>query len=197
MTGLQLHDRDLTANDYRIPLIRYFTPPSDQLSPMLPHTIKTKSPSDHTSPSNQTCYFSLVLQTHHHFSDETPCSSPTSATFSPGGPLSDPNNPLLALRQTAVEMASPQRGTLLQLQTSTAHPTRPRPVPLQDMFVTSDDSTDSTSSSDSGTIQTARCSRCHRTTSVDSSMPHKSGMLQYGLNQWYCTRCATIVGYGR
>ncbi|KAF2234378.1 hypothetical protein EV356DRAFT_501942 [Viridothelium virens] len=170
---------------------------------MLSHTvINSQSTPTENSTASQTCYFSLRVQTNSHFSDETPCSSPTSAEFSASGTLSDPNNPLLALRGNSLDMASPTRGSILQLQTAAAHPSRPRPQPLQDMLVTSDDSSDSSSSSSISSsstpaIQTVRCSRCHRTTSVDNSMPQKSGMLQYGVNQWYCTRCATIVGYGR
>lgn len=163
---------------------------------MFSHTIKSQSTPTEHSTSNQICYFSLAIQTGTHFSDETPCASPTSPT-STATPISDPSNPLLALRSTSLEMSSYTGANVLQLQTSAAHPQRPRPAPLQDMLVTSDDSTDSQSSIMTPPTQIARCSRCHRTVSIDSSMPHKSGMLQYGLNQWYCTRCATIVGYGR
>ena len=167
---------------------------------MLSQTIKPQSCPTEPSTPNLTCYFSLSLQTNSHFSDETPCSSPTSVTSPSISPLSDPNNPLLALRRPSLEMASPTGGSVLQLQTSAAHVSRPGPAPLQDMLVTSDDSNDSFSSSGSVSpplMQTVRCSRCHRTKSIDTSTPQKNGMLQYGINQWYCTRCATIVGYGR
>jgi hypothetical protein len=40
----------------------------------------------------------------------------------------------------------------------------------------------------------ARCSRCHRTPSIDITTG-KSNMVQYGLNQYYCSRCAGMVGY--
>ena len=163
---------------------------------MFAPTIKTQpTPVDSSTP-DQTCYFSLAIRTGSHFSDETPCTSPTSTT-STASPISDPQNPLLAFRPSSIEMTSPTGGNLLQLQTSAAHPQRPQPVPLQDMLVTSDDSSASESSDSTPPTQIARCSRCHRTTSIDSARPHKSGMLQYGLNQWYCTRCATIVGYRR
>ena len=81
---------------------------------------------------------------------------------------------------------------------------RPQPQPQQNVLdVTSDDSISSTSSSSSGrgsmhnifsSPEIARCSRCHRTPSIDIKTG-KSNMVQYGLNQYYCSRCATMVGF--
>lgn len=91
---------------------------------------------------------------------------------------------------------------LLQLQTSVAHPhttRRPQPQPIQTMphiDDTSDSSSDgSTSPMEPQTSQptAARCSRCHRT--LSSHMP--AGNVSFGLNSWYCSRCAEIVGYNR
>lgn len=70
------------------------------------------------------------------------------------------------------------------------------------LHVTSDDSTSSGSSMHStgsnrdifSTPDLARCSRCHRTPSIDVKTG-KSNMVQYGLNQYYCSRCAVMVGF--
>jgi len=82
--------------------------------------------------------------------------------------------------------------------------TRPQPQPHQNVLdVNSDDSLSSIPSSSSGrgsmhnifsSPEIARCSRCHRTPSIDIKTG-KSNMVQYGLNQYYCSRCATMVGF--
>lgn len=150
------------------------------------------------------CYFSIVpASPNSHFSAETPCCSPV---FSPGETPSDPSNPFLAYRQqhTPSVCSSPTMAasSLLQLQTAAAYghtSTRPQPRPVQNVLeVTSDDSTTSTSSSSSSSSHTsslelARCSRCQRTPSTDFRTG-KSNMVEYGLNLWYCTRCAAMVG---
>ncbi|KAF2765685.1 hypothetical protein EJ03DRAFT_199787 [Teratosphaeria nubilosa] len=151
----------------------------------------------------QACYFTITPPTHHHWSTETPCCSPAYQDQTPA----DPTNPLLASRElqqldTPPTPAMVAAANLMQLQTSAAHgpPTRPRPVPQQNVLhVTSDDSLPSDSSPSSyqsgmmSPPEMARCSRCHRTTSVDVKTG-KSNMVQYGLNLWYCNRCATMVG---
>jgi hypothetical protein len=150
------------------------------------------------------CYFSYVPPGYSHFSDETPCCSPT---FSPDelSPSADPRHPLLASRTTAQPTANTTRihtSSLMQAQTSAAHglTSRPRPHPVQNVLhVTSDEacsSDDSSSSIDFGIAsppELARCSRCQRTPSLDLKTG-KSNMVQYGLNLWYCTRCAAMVG---
>lgn len=82
---------------------------------------------------------------------------------------------------------------------------RPQPHPQQNVLhVTSDDSTSSASSSSStgsmydiySSPDLARCSRCHRTPSIDIKTG-KSNMVQYGLNLYYCSRCAAMVGFKR
>jgi len=98
---------------------------------------------------------------------------------------------------------------LLQLQTQAAHPraVRPQPRPLQDMFnihdnteINSDDSITSTTSDDATSsaalaLQQARCSRCQRGSSIDLTTGG-SNMVQWGVNSFYCNRCAKIVGFG-
>jgi len=81
---------------------------------------------------------------------------------------------------------------------------RPQPQPQQNRTeINSDGSISSTPSSNSGrgsmhnifsSPEIARCSRCHRTPSIDITTG-KSNMVQYGLNQYYCSRCAGMVGY--
>jgi len=161
------------------------------------------------------CYFTYNPPVYDHFSVETPSASPT-PIHSPGQPDCDPSHPLLSYRppQQATNMAS---SDLMRMQSAAAHhtsPIRPRPVPQQNMLqVTSDDSintssssnrSSSTSSSNSSSSsrtsldmfsapEIARCSRCQSTSSVDLKTG-KSNMVQYGLNLWYCSRCAGMVG---
>ena len=81
---------------------------------------------------------------------------------------------------------------------------RPQPQPQQSrMDINSDGSVSSTPTSTSGrgsmhnilsSPEIGRCSRCHRTPSIDITTG-KSNMVQYGLNQYYCSRCAGMVGY--
>ncbi|WPA96138.1 uncharacterized protein RHO25_000744 [Cercospora beticola] len=98
---------------------------------------------------------------------------------------------------------------LMSVQTTAAHaqsPTRPRPVPMQQnvLWTSSNDSSSSSDSSSSDSSSdstsqipvTARCSRCQRTPSVDIHTG-KSNMISYGLNLWYCNRCAALVGFKR
>lgn len=149
----------------------------------------------------QPCYFSIQPAAYSHFSTETPCYSPL---LSPIETPADPTNPYLAYRspQTFSAPLSPTLSTqsVLQMQTAAAHkhsPSRPRPYPVQNVLhVTSDDSSSSESSlSDSAksSLDVARCSRCQRTPSTDIRTG-KSNMVQYGLNLWYCNRCAAMVG---
>ncbi|KAK3075904.1 hypothetical protein LTR53_000333 [Teratosphaeriaceae sp. CCFEE 6253] len=99
--------------------------------------------------------------------------------------------------------------SVMQAQTSAAHghrrtPSRPSAHPIQNVLhVTSDDSASSDSDSSTGDespmfgmaspLELARCSRCQRMPSLDVRTG-KSNMVQYGLNLWYCNRCAGLVG---
>jgi hypothetical protein len=157
-----------------------------------------------SNPDYRICYFTIQTTAYSHFSDETPCCSPT---FSPGETPADPTNPLLAYRESQHLFSLPPSPrmppSLMQVQTSAAHgqtASRPRPVPQQNVLhVTSDDSMSSSSSSSSFSFgmmsppELARCSRCQRTPSLDIKTG-KSNMVPYGLNLWYCNRCAAMVG---
>ena len=158
------------------------------------------------STSRQTCYFITTPSTYDHLSTETPCYSPL---LNPTETSVDPTNPLLAYKepQTLTPPASPTTVTFsnfFQMQTAAAHghsTSRPRPSPVQNVLhVTSDDSSGSESSSSidsrQSSLDLARCSRCQRTPSVDARNG-KSNMIQYGLNLWYCNRCANMVGLNR
>jgi hypothetical protein len=156
---------------------------------------------DIPSTNSQICYFSIT-PAYTHYSTETPLYSPT---LSPGETICDPIHPLLAYREpnSSILPASPTpRHTFLQMQTAAAHPSRPRPAPIQNVLhVTSDDSTsseESVSSTDStkSSLDIARCSRCQRTPSIDIKTG-KSNMVQYGLNLWYCSRYIIIAGNRR
>jgi len=155
--------------------------------------------------STSDCYFTITPPAYTHWSDETPCCSPS---FSPSEQTpADPVNPLLALRSSSqtTHSRTSSMASLMQVQTSAAHsrtPSRPDATPLQNVLhVTSDDSANSSDSSDSDCSvfgmssppELARCSRCQRTPSLDVRTG-KSNMLQYGLNLWYCNRCAGVVG---
>ena len=156
--------------------------------------------------NRRTCYFNITPPTHSDLSTETPCYSPT---YNLAQTPADPSNPLLAYRDSQYSLcpSSPTATTffsLLQMQTAAAHSpksssSRPQPYPIQNVLhVTSDDSMasdDSSSSTDStnSSLDLARCSRCQRTPSIDARTG-KSNFFQYGLNLWYCSRCAGLVG---
>ncbi|TKA32443.1 hypothetical protein B0A50_01551 [Salinomyces thailandicus] len=152
------------------------------------------------------CYFTYRRRTSNHFSTETPCGSPT--LLSPDElSTADSQNPLLAYREPpALPTTSPHADStarFMQAQTTAAHArsaSRPQPHPVQNVLYTSDDaassSDDSTWSAGSdlaSPLEAARCSRCQRTPSLDVRTG-KSNMVSYGLNLWYCTRCAAMVG---
>jgi len=156
----------------------------------------------------RSCYFTYHPPSYNHFSTETPCASPLLSPHEPSSP--DPGNPLLAYREPqpfSCMSHIESNDHFMQVQTTAAHSKalhRPSPHPLQNMLYTSSessaDSDDSPPSSDSigsdltSPIETARCSRCQRTPSLDVRTG-KSNMVSYGLNFWYCTRCAAMVGF--
>lgn len=140
------------------------------------------------------------------FSIETPLALPD---WSSDETTPLPTDPLLAFRTSspASSPTTPPSSTprLLQMQTNASHGgRRPEPSPIQNVLhTTASDSpqrtADSPSSSHGGTrgssIEIARCSRCQRTPSIDAKSG-RNNMVEYGLNLWYCTRCAQMVGLG-
>lgn len=149
-------------------------------------------------------YFTILPPNYTHYSVETPCSSPT---FNPNDAHCYPEHPLLASPNSHTPLFEPSTlkmaANLMSLQTTAAHgrpQSRPRPYPMQNvLYVSSDDSSGSDCSSSSISFMApvaARCSRCQRTNSVDVKTG-KSNMVSYGLNLWYCGRCANLVGLSK
>lgn len=157
---------------------------------------------------HSTCYFSMLPIRTTFYNDETPYSTP----YSPSDAeiIADPFNPLLAYRSPPLSPSflsvKMDTSKFLQMQTQAAHPTniyRPSPKPIQNVLDVSPDSTSSYGSDSSANdspvsqspVDTARCSRCQRTASFDLTTRRTSNMVSYGLNLYYCTRCANIVGF--
>ena len=95
--------------------------------------------------------------------------------------------------------AMSSRPSILQLQTQAANGARPiqNPLPKANR---SDESISTVSSSGSSSpkssLDIVRCSRCQRSLSIDTSLPaNQSGAVRFGLNSYYCTRCANVVGF--
>jgi hypothetical protein len=141
-----------------------------------------------------------------HFSEETPLSSP-GFTASNDSTLSDPCNPLLAQRLTqspSLSTSPRMAANVLQLQTGAAYSSsgsgsassRPAVRPTQNLLGLDNSSDGSDTSIVDGRTSSeeyARCSRCQRTPSVDVRTGQWN-MISYGLNLWYCNRCAALVG---
>lgn len=57
-------------------------------------------------------------------------------------------------------------------------------------------SSSSGSSNPKLSIDIVRCSRCQRSLSIDPTIPASSAnVVQFGLNSYYCSRCANMVGF--
>jgi len=56
-------------------------------------------------------------------------------------------------------------------------------------------SSESTGSSLSFDI--VRCSRCQRSLSIENASSPAPGVVQFGMNSYYCSRCASMVGFNR
>lgn len=54
----------------------------------------------------------------------------------------------------------------------------------------------SSSDSQSSTfLDIVRCSRCQRSLSINDSSTPAAGVVQFGMNSYYCSRCASMVGF--
>lgn len=174
--------------------------------------MQSSSVTPEASTSNAVCYFSFIPSSRphtsdyaSHFSQETPSPGLYSDDLSVRTP-SEPSNPLLAARLPPVNLtgAAMDASKVLQLQTAAAYSyqNRPQPQPVQDVLdlspISSRSGSDTPSASssrtsvsgDSPTVQFIRCSRCHRTDTAGSK-----NMIGYGINSYYCVRCADLVGY--
>lgn len=162
---------------------------------------------------SQTCYFSYQPPSYNtaafspsssHFSVETPSWSPSQPAYSTDA-VSDPSHPLLARRYLSDCNKPPvDNSKLLQLQTAAAHApssshSKPRAMatrPSHSTSISSNSSSSSSSPSYASHSAPIRCSRCHRESTFGSFNP-TAGMVSYGANLYYCTRCADLVGYRR
>ncbi|KAK7538766.1 uncharacterized protein J3D65DRAFT_667413 [Phyllosticta citribraziliensis] len=186
--------------------------PSSSVTPQLCYFSYVPSSRSHSLSSTSPDYSS-------HYSSETPSPGPNYEILSPHTP-SEPSNPLLAARHpppvcfnnnSNIMSTLDSSSKVLQLQTAAAY--RPQPQPVQDVLdlspidtrtssscssSSSSSATSSSSSSARGSVSSAtppvlhfvRCSRCHRSGSQGSK-----DMVGWGMNSYYCTRCADMVGY--
>ncbi|QKX53291.1 uncharacterized protein TRUGW13939_00369 [Talaromyces rugulosus] len=46
-------------------------------------------------------------------------------------------------------------------------------------------------------LDIVRCSRCQRSLSIQHTSPPAAGVVQFGMNSYYCSRCASMVGFNR
>lgn len=53
----------------------------------------------------------------------------------------------------------------------------------------------SSDSHPSNYLDIVRCSRCQRSLSIQNSSTPAAGVVQFGMNSYYCSRCATMVGF--
>jgi len=96
-------------------------------------------------------------------------------------------------------MAQP---SFLQLQTQAGHGSRPASVgPGPKVGSRSNESVSTLSSSNGSqspkTLDIVRCSRCQRTLSIDTktNVIFPQGAVRFGTNSYYCSRCASVVGF--
>lgn len=89
--------------------------------------------------------------------------------------------------------------SILQLQTQAACGTQP--IAIRNSKGRSDDSlatlsSSSRSASPRASIDIVRCSRCQRSLTIDpTSSSSAQGVVRFGLNSYYCSRCANHVGF--
>lgn len=166
------------------------------------------SPNHITQTTHPTCYFSIPQSSSPRRTNDQELITPPLSSASDKSPVT----PTFKITQPATPPVSPysprkmDMSKLLQLQTQASHnhkSTRPQPQPLQNVLHVDVDLNDESASSDSSyssstsqsCFDTARCSRCQRTPSIDVRTG-QNNMIEYGLNLFYCTRCANIVGFG-
>jgi hypothetical protein len=83
--------------------------------------------------------------------------------------------------------------SLLQVQTQAAH--TPRPNAIEYFPKKNSGSKDPFSSTPNTSLETVRCCQCQRSLSFDrTSSPATQGVVQFGMNSYYCNRCAYVVG---
>ncbi|KAJ4507061.1 hypothetical protein HRR83_008327 [Exophiala dermatitidis] len=90
--------------------------------------------------------------------------------------------------------------SILQLQTRAATGTEPIRIVQGSSSGKSHDNSSTASSSASASpkssLDIVRCSRCQRSLTIDPSLPmRQSGAVRFGMNSYYCKRCANVVGF--
>ncbi|KAJ5474288.1 hypothetical protein N7475_003854 [Penicillium sp. IBT 31633x] len=66
--------------------------------------------------------------------------------------------------------------------------------PVQVIPQPESDGVDRPSATSPQTLDIVRCSRCQQSLSLGQS---GGSVVQFGMNSYYCSRCATKVGFGR
>lgn len=90
--------------------------------------------------------------------------------------------------------------SFLQLQTQAGNGSQPISISAHPKSRSNDSintlSSSSSSSSPKVSLDIVRCSRCQRSLSIDPAAPVvNSGAVRFGLNSYYCSRCANVVGF--
>jgi hypothetical protein len=94
-------------------------------------------------------------------------------------------------------VAGTAMASILQLQTQLAHGVSPIGIKTNAAKNTGSQTSSAASSASSATsLEVVRCCRCQRSLSFDrTSSPTFHGIVQFGLNSYYCRRCAAMVGF--
>lgn len=107
------------------------------------------------------------------------------------------NTTVNPLADTVVDMSP----SILQLQAQAASGTKPIPIASspkskREVSPNTVSSAGSSSSSTRNSFDVVRCSRCQRSMSFNiTTNTQASGVVRFGLNSYYCARCANVVGF--
>ncbi|KAF2184747.1 hypothetical protein K469DRAFT_708491 [Zopfia rhizophila CBS 207.26] len=151
--------------------------------------LSTDLNSSSTPQPSQSCYFSYIPSPSSRFSVETPSTTAVSS-YCPET-TADLSNPLLALRELPVpHQTSPaiMASNFLQLQTNAAY-SRLSAQSLQHDASSNISNSSASPESCNPLPPILCCSRCRRNAAGPNSM------VKVGLNSFYCTHCASMVGY--
>lgn len=90
--------------------------------------------------------------------------------------------------------------SLLQIQTQASQGTQPISIGGSPKSRSNESvntlSTSNNSASPKASLDIVRCSRCQRSLSIDPCAPPvNQGAVRFGLNSYYCSRCANVVGF--
>lgn len=90
--------------------------------------------------------------------------------------------------------------SILQIQTQAGNGTKPIPIGPNPKSRSNESITTLSSSTGSSSpkvsLDIVRCSRCQRSLSIDPSTSiSNQAAVRFGLNSYYCSRCANVVGF--